>query len=201
MNKIFCDPSGGLGDLWSMVSESILEGSCVYSNHHMHTRTKPQIYEIFGCLETIKTPIFTDKNPNVHRVRVEDVRRPYIQTGLKWKQKLVQPIITYQVYSPNAHCLPKKNMKKYDHFKWEMFIQKHKSKIKFIPLGKEYSLKEITRFMSMSIFFFGICSGMSHIAHSVGVPTLIWDWVDLQKYHPNKLYHPIEDISQIESFV
>lgn len=50
--------------------------------------------------------------------------------------------------------------------------------------------------MSKSDVFIGICSGMSHIAHSVGVPTILYEWEQLEECHPNKLYLSFKTIDE-----
>lgn len=58
-----------------------------------------------------------------------------------------------------------------------------------IELGAHFSLRECVEAMAAATVFIGIDSGMSHIAHSVGVPMIIVkNQFDLEPYHESKTY-------------
>jgi hypothetical protein len=65
----------------------------------------------------------------------------------------------------------------------------------FVELGKEHqgTMSQIIDILSRSELFVGIDSGMSHIAHSVGVPVFLKHYDELQLCHPNKDYVAFRD--------
>jgi ADP-heptose:LPS heptosyltransferase len=54
--------------------------------------------------------------------------------------------------------------------------------------NRSLSLLEICNILAMSKAFIGIDSGISHIAHSVGVPSCLYFYNKLATSHPNKKY-------------
>jgi hypothetical protein len=72
-------------------------------------------------------------------------------------------------------------------------------------VGKHYGMQECIQLMCNSSLFIGMCSGMSHIASSVGIPTAVYcptftinDWtVNMSAWHYNKgiiSFTTLEDI-------
>ena len=60
---------------------------------------------------------------------------------------------------------------------------------KFIRVGRPWSLKESVDVMLSCDLFFGICSGFSHVAHSLGIPTFLVQYkMPVHLWHGQKQY-------------
>jgi hypothetical protein len=63
----------------------------------------------------------------------------------------------------------------------------------FIRLGRPFTISENIAHLVRCRLFYGVCSGISFIAHSVGVPTyLVRYGNDLRPWHHNKTYVPCD---------
>jgi ADP-heptose:LPS heptosyltransferase len=88
---------------------------------------------------------------------------------------------------------------------WKIY---HANKFEFIPLGLPKSLEENIQIIAESDLFIGIDSGLSHVAHSVGIPNLYLKYFqnkdgygqrrDIHYYHPNKTYQTFNHLSELE---
>jgi hypothetical protein len=59
----------------------------------------------------------------------------------------------------------------------------------FIPLGRPLSITKSAKILSKSDLFFGICSGMSHVCHSIGTPCFLIQYKNsIKRWHANKRY-------------
>lgn len=72
----------------------------------------------------------------------------------------------------------------------------------FVYLGRPLPLKTVVHYLATCRCFLGTCSGISHVAHSVGTPTcLIQGDVDFKAYHENKKYLLASSLKKIFTFV
>jgi hypothetical protein len=113
-------------------------------------------------------------------------------TKTVWDQSKVEKIITYQL--DGKWRADKKNPPNGDVEKLISFLDDYK----FVKLGADVSINESVDLLSRSKCFIGICSGFSHIAHSVKTPLFLikYSMDTLGKYHNNKPYILCKDTEE-----
>ena len=128
------------------------------------------------------------------RFSVRDHHDSYVPTKVRWAQHETG-VISYQLETSTSHrpgrfCNP-----------W--LIEDLSDRLpgyEFIEVGKQHqsTLSEIIQILSRSTLFVGIDSGMSHVAHSVGVPVFLKQYPELELCHPNKEYVAFDDGADLE---
>jgi hypothetical protein len=84
--------------------------------------------------------------------------------------------------------------------RWDLldFFEKFKD-YQIIKIGNHISLKECVELLASSDAFFGVSSGMSHLAQSVGTPNFIMTYnVDIRKQHGWNKYVLCKDLAECE---
>jgi len=189
----------GFGDLWAITSHCCLlsqrEGQTVYlskwSTKSMLDREE-EIRDILRNLADsyVENVVVTSERFTMRsRFSVRDHHDPYVPTKVKWARNDSR-IISYQIDTSTQH--------RPDRFCDPWLIEDLSDQLpdyEFIELGKEYqsSMSELIEILSQSELFVGIDSGMSHVAHSVGVPTFLKYYAELGLCHPNKEYVAFRD--------
>ena len=194
----------GFGDLWAVTSHCCLwsqrAGQAVYLSRWSTKSMRNREQEVRGILNNLeeeytRNVVVTDERVKTGlRFSVRDHHEPYVPTRTRWVQNDGR-IISYQITTPTKHrparfCDPTLIKRLGDHLPgW-----------KFIALGKEHqrSLSEIVEILSRSVCFVGIDSGISHVAHSVGVPVFLKAHGELDLAHPNKEYVPFDDLQDLK---
>jgi len=70
--------------------------------------------------------------------------------------------------------------------------------VESVPVGGHLTLEQCISEMAASKFFIGIDSGMSHLAHSVGVPViLVQSSFDFSKFHSGNEFTSISEVSEL----
>jgi len=123
------------------------------------------------------------------RFSVRDHHDPYVPTKVKWARNDSR-IISYQIDTSTQH--------RPDRFCDPWLIEDLSDQLpdyQFIELRKEHqsNMSELIEILSQSELFVGIDSGMSHVAHSVGVPVFLKYYAELGLCHPNKEYVAFRD--------
>jgi len=125
----------------------------------------------------------------------------YVPTRIKWCGGVKRNRICYQ-FDGRSSCR-RKNPPEKDLFKLVDFIYG----VDFVRLGGHLSLEKCVKIMASSDCFLGVDSGMSHIAHSVGVPTFIIKYrFNFDSWHVNappfEVCHGTDDaIDKVTSFM
>ena len=125
----------------------------------------------------------------------------YAKTRVVWSGGIKRNRICYQF--DGRFSGRRKNPPENDLFKLVDFI----NGVDFVRLGGHLSLEKCVNIMANSDCFLGIDSGMSHIAHSVGVPTFIIKYrFNFDGYHKNappfEVCHGTDDaISKVTNFM
>ncbi len=184
----------GFGDLWAVTSHCCLrsrrEGQTVYlskwSTKSMLDREK-DIRDILRNLDdsyTENVVVTTERFTMNSRFSVRDHHDLYVPTKARWVRRDSR-IISSQIETPTTH--------RPDRFCHPRLIEDLSDQLpdyEFIELGKKHqgTMGEIIEILSQSELFVGIDSGMSHVAHSVGVPVFLKYYAELDLCHPNKEY-------------
>jgi hypothetical protein len=189
----------GFGDLWAITSYCCLlsqrEGETVYlskwSTKSMLDREK-EIRDVLESLDDSYTQnvlVTTEHFASSPRFSVRDHREPYVSTKVRWGPNNSR-IISYQL-----ETLAKHRSDRLCHPRLIKGLSDQLPGYEFVELGKEHqsSLSEIIEILAQSELFVGIDSGMSHVAHSVGVPVFLKYYAELGLCHPNKEYVAFRD--------
>ncbi len=194
----------GFGDLWAITSHCCLlsrrEGQTVYlskwSTKCMLDREE-EIRDILRNLDesyTQNVVVTSERFTMGSRFSAGDHHDPYVPTKVKWARNDSR-IISYQVETSTQH--------RPDRFCDPWLIEELSDQLpayEFIELGKEHQsrMSEVIEILSQSELFVGIDSGMSHVAHSVGVPVFLKYYAGLWGSHPNKEYVAFRDWQDLQ---
>jgi hypothetical protein len=189
----------GFGDLWAITSYSCLlsrrAGRPVHlskwSTKSMMDR-EDEITDILANLDdgyTRNVVVTSEHFATSARFSVRDHHDAYVPTKVRWAQH-DSGVISYQLETSTSHRPGR-------------FCDPHLIEdlgdllpgYEFIEVGKQHqsSLSEVIQILSRSTLFVGIDSGMSHVAHSVGVPVYLKHYPELELCHPNKEYVAFDD--------
>lgn len=106
----------------------------------------------------------------------------YVPTKCRWDY--ARPIVTTQLVGARLFA-DVKSITGFQQDEFDSVISE--MGLTSVPVGGQFSLAECVMNMAESKCFIGIDSGMSHVAHSVGVPVvLIESKMDISGYHANK---------------
>ena len=189
----------GFGDLWAVTSHCCLrsrrEGRTVYlskwSTKSMLDREK-DIRDILKSLDdsyTENVVVTTERFTMSSRFSVRDHHDSYVPTKVRWARSDSR-IISYQIETPTKH-----RPDRFCHPRLIEGLSDQMPDYEFIELGKKHqsTISETIEILSQSELFVGIDSGMSHVAHSVGVPVFLKYHAELDLFHPNKEYVVFRD--------
>lgn len=187
-----------LGDVWAFVNYCLMTGQVNVSTIADNGESiRSKLLEISSLFDSNHKLILHDKICTHYDVVDEFAcwQMPYIKTKIRWsgvESKTVSTQLTggrlhadLKNLSPefNSKILSEIKLGGYDH----------------IELGINYTLEECVSIIAGSRFFIGIDSGMSHVAHSVGVPmVLVKNKLEFSQYHVNKNYYIADDIDGIK---
>lgn len=208
-------PGPGLGDNWYMLNKVLHfrqndEEPILISRFNRPERNKrldvmPRLRELLPLIDA----------PGIERVQIVNARpktfgigfmdtpwdEPYFPTKEVWKkQNADTKTICYQFDGCNMKAkggLPSR------HFLNELFKQLHKRGYKLIYVGAPLPLAIIVRYLATCKCFLGMCSGITHLAHSVGTPRCLVQsgGHDITGHHSNKEYTLVENVDDMLKFV
>ena len=180
-------------------------------SNNLSQHQKNQIFEILPLLETkLPRKIEIVKEDSKYTFyTVQQYFKPYYRTKLKWEDKifinkrksLKRPIIAIQIDSQNKYFLPDKFFKKQEIFKFKQWIISTFSDFDIREIGNPLTAAQSVETACLSSLFIGICSGQSHLCHSVGVPMLLRNWGGnmLAYFHPNKSYESFHSVEEMKT--
>jgi len=212
-----------LGDTWAFISYVIYEcrdkGRKVCFFSRLTQSQKVLFKDIFDLLQTNVKMRLTNETPNQNvRGGVQEFSfgtyafdKKYVPTKRRWTKNNGR-LIAYQFESVKSRPhQPARFLSEIDEVDFELW--KSKSRYTFVDLNNRFSVHQIVDILSQCHCFIGIDSGISHIAHSVGVPRFIkfWkckgkehlDWLEPEKeydvryFHPNKEYKTFHTIKEL----
>jgi hypothetical protein len=172
---------GGLGDSWASVN---YVGKC---HGTLSVITKDNAVKT-DMLNDIISLLGVQKNVNLSQQRGDHSltrmvwMSPYLPTVRRWKPGPFGRICYQFEGISNAH------LKQPPQADFERLVS-FAPGFQFVRLGKPASLIESVELMYKSDLFLGICSGFSHIAHSMGIPTFLIQYqMPIAPWHHGKKY-------------
>lgn len=174
---------GGLGDTWASVSylgrTPMSKSISIYAKDGApRTDMLIQIIDLLGVNQRVQ---INQARGDINLTPLVWTT-PYLPTKKRWKFSNSKKICYQLEGISNA---PKKQPPQQDFEKLVTFLPGYE----FIRLGKPKSLLESVEIMYNCDLFFGICSGFSHIAHSLGIPTFLIQYqMPIRSWHFGKQY-------------
>jgi hypothetical protein len=197
--EVFRTYGGGrLGDAWVSVAYLMRlserrQTTVTVSSIDKYGRDKrPMLREIIDVFDAGNRIHITRRRPT-HELdaRVWSLgARPI--PGLQWQPATTSKTICFQL--DGVSNASRKNPPERDLPRLVNFVPEYE----FIRLGQPLTIREIVRSLARCHLFFGVCSGISFIAHSVGAPTFLVRYKnDLTPWHQNKTYVPCNGTEEL----
>ena len=128
--------------------------------------------------------ILVDEEPNIDVEGYAIWAALPVPTKIQWELNPNHKIVTYQF---DGVSTPEKNPPQEDIDRMLRWIES--KGLTPVKVGKDLSIKGCIHLMSKSVLFVGSDSGMSHIAHSVGVPVYLMEYkLGVATCHRGKQY-------------
>ncbi len=196
--KIICDASTyslnnfglgalGLGDLWGcinwLVNDGISKGHRIQlSAFHHGNDIRKRLVEIIAVMDIPDIIEIVNHDGKLEMDQYNFWTTKYHPTKIRWKN-IYTDKFCYQLDGASNYW--RKNPPSEDIEKLTSWCPDGT----FTQLGRHLSIEQCVKIASESSMFFGVCSGMSHLAHSVGVPTFILEYgLYIPPFHVNKKY-------------
>ncbi len=176
MPQIWDTPGTGFGDIWATLhfllrkSEAQKQPMFV-SRWAGETDMKPRMAEMLSVVRVpqgVSVSISDARPTDKLHMNIWDTR--YMPTQTTWSPG--GDIATYQFDGRSS--ADTKNPSPEEVCKFLTWAAGRK--LTLVPLGVHFSVAECVRLLARSKFFIGVCSGMSHLAHSVGAPTYLLEY-------------------------
>ena len=190
MSRILDSYGIGFGDLWatlqfahreSMRTQEVVCISKWCGSLYDHDMT----VKLTEMMQLIDSPtgnvLISDEKPNEH-VGGRCWHTPYLPCVIRWRQPKTRRIACQFDGRSSAHI---KNMPEEDS---RLFTEWSKDKQR-VDVGLPMTMRECAEAIASSDIFVGVCSGMSCLAISIGVPTFVLEYgvvIDWW-YDPNKV--------------
>lgn len=181
------------GDTFALISHLLThsKNKYIYLNRYTTRSFRNRVHNIMNAFDTNKRVKYVNLEPNINISLVQQVTEPYYPTKFKWSKPTTDKIkIACQFVSPSKTYQEKRlsNKQITNILKWA-----NQNQYEVIEIGLPQTVLESTEILSQCHFFLGICSGMSHLAHAVGIPCFIKDFItsrnkSMSFFHPHKLY-------------
>jgi hypothetical protein len=168
-----------LGDVWASTSYILKNGGQLVQSRRSITH---KMKECADLMEHDRPMIFTKRAPT-EQLGSWVFKEKYLPTKQRWDP--TENWIAYQFDGRSHHH---KNLSRNQEH--EILSAIRRRGFKPVRLGGHISLMECVDILSRSHMFVGVDSGMSHIAHSVRIPMILFangaslDWI--QQFHENK---------------
>jgi hypothetical protein len=174
---------GGLGDTWASVSflgkTPMSKSISVFAKDNANrSEMLPQVISLLGVGDRVKPVNFPGDTFLSHLVWTT----PYLSTVKRWVPQKSKRVCYQLEGISNAH---RKQPPQQDLERLVSFLPGYE----FVRVGKPKSLLESVDLMHNCELFFGICSGFSHVAHSLGIPTFLVQYeMSIGSWHFGKKY-------------
>jgi len=192
------------GDSWAILhnairtsletGEPVFVSEYVYGGAHLVPGVPTRGEFIGNMLREQLSEINQPKGSAVHiadevvtelrKITVEEYPHPYYPTKHVWKPKRHRRLCVQ--FDNNQ--VPETCARSFKYHDRLALLDWLKDK-PYVVLGKPLSVSQCAEIAATSDLFIGMDSGMSHLAHSVGVPTLLLHWEALDRFHPKKLFY------------
>jgi hypothetical protein len=178
---------GGLGDCWASINYlarlGILRKSRMFVSRYdvIGLDRHKMIQEIIELLNVGDRVIISDSKADKN-LPLTIWAGSYLGSRYQWKYGPYRRI-SYQL--DGISVADRKNPPNKDLNRLTNFIGEYE----FVRLGRPLSITKSAKIISKSDLFFGVCSGMSHVCHSVGTPCFLIQYKNsVQRWHANKRY-------------
>jgi hypothetical protein len=189
------------GNLWAFASMLIIksrEEGVVYVTNKM--KRKSLVLEMLSHFDTTGSNIvWVDEgySGGQRKYGVRNHRRPFAKTKVQWKEGPYKRIC-YQLNTKSNN--PRFTSKKMPQEEIDKLLTHLSKSYELVEVGLPYTIGESINIMATSDAFIGICSGMSQVAHSVGVPTYLYWWKQLGRCHRKKKYKAFKNLEELELY-
>lgn len=198
----------GFGDMWASVNYVLDNLSLpLLVSERMSSHQRKMFQEILSVLTKSIIPlqwITSSKQPSYENYTTNLYNKPYHRTLIKWedeisklkRRSLKKRLICFQIDSQHRYItsLSKKYFDPLEEKQFKRWIFQNINKYEFIELMLPITAQQSVDYLNRCDLFVGICSGQSHIAHSVGTPMLLKNFTTtytnngLNFFHPNKRF-------------
>ncbi len=167
----------GLGDHWATVSLCRFRGRQSGEPLRLATRShgrdfSQRLHEIDDLLDDSDCgPRFIDAEPTHHFDGYHIWACPVVPTKTRWRNDPRSRAVVYQFDGESA--AESKNPPDTEREKLLAWLRN--VGFETVQLGKHLSLAECVEEAANAALFVGVDSGMSHVAHSVGVPVYLYE--------------------------
>lgn len=184
------------GDLWASVNLAGRRGEAHKERQHLWSNGKASLLqEMVDVLAMPFPPVITDEAPTLSMTGPYVWNTIYYPTKAKWSQIEPHKTVVGQLGQGVSHA-HLKNCPDED----QVLIKSYISRLgfTFVELGKHMSVQQCVAEASKAAFFVGICSGMSHLAHSVGLPMFIMKYkYPLSNCHFGKAFYECNGVTSL----
>lgn len=166
----------GLGDLWACIS--LLQRTATARNDRVFLSTmshwgdrRPILTEIINALAINRVDL-TDEPPTAELSGFDVWASPAVRTYRQWEFYARERVVAYQ-FDGESNA-DEKNPSEQERLQ----ILTYLIEAGFTPvrLGSHLTIQQCVDQLATSALFVGSCSGMSHVAHSVGVPVYLLEY-------------------------
>lgn len=200
----------GFGDLWANCSRAARLAQrrevrfSAYAGKDVRRRRDQSalIREILDQLDlaTREVRIVQEPMDAGDRFGVREHAEPYVPTRVRWRGGAAR-VVAYQLVTHTSHR-PERLLSEAEVARFRAWCEAHGWRAIDLarppsPTAGAPSLAECIAWLAESACFVGIDSGMSHVAHSVGVPTWLHAWSELALAHRGKAYTPFHGIDEL----
>lgn len=193
MTGIWDLPGIGFGDCWAGLSYLLHKGtpqtvSRFGGRKHETVDLKPKLEEMLDLFDTPLRITVSDEHPNtsMHMHCWAGKRWP---CRLHWEKSKHKRPIAYQFDGVSSAGLKNPPQKDIDHFL---------NSVNALRVGLPLPISGCATVLANSDAFVGVCSGMAHLAHSVGVPVFLLQYeLDVSWWHgdnPITVCHGMDDV-------
>lgn len=186
----------GIGDAWLSIqfylhlSESLGEKIFV----HCAEAKLSILQAMVDSLESTGNVQLTTQ-PATEKLNPADVwdwwNLPYLPTKQRWTFQDYHRSIA--VAFDGVSAADQKNLAPHEQEQVLRTLRQLLPKKQIITVGKELGLDRSIEVLCQSLLFVGVCSGMSHVAHSVGTPQFLYQGkLPLDQVRPSKAYTPFK---------
>ncbi len=179
-----------LGNLWAscnrFLSESVLAGEpALVSRWCRGQDAQGTLLQILAVLDSPIGALVVDALPT-HRIERDEWHAPYWPTRPRWSAGPYRQVCYQFDGKTHPH---KTNPPPTDLLR--LLSPWLPTGYKFTQLGLPLSIADDVQLLAHSDAFLGVDSGISHIAHSAGIPCFLLEYEEpLRLAHPNKDYVP-----------
>ena len=174
MTRIWNTAGDHIGDMWAAINYAARQSEQLGTTEYIsdENNQRQNLEEIMSCLELpVTCRVATSPASPTDNIRGKSWEAKYYPTKTKWNGPSSK-IICFQ-FDGRSYA-SKKNPPDSDIALIEKFAAQQNYTL--LKVGKPLSIQQSINIMADSCLFVGVCSGMSHVAHSVGLPVYLLEY-------------------------